>query len=148
MRKVVFIVCIITAIVMIFFITNLITPETIIYKKNNALENLDVAFQFERAETKELLNEIYSLVYFKYSIKNHHNKKLYFHPGKIRVRYNGVINTSTEYDSIASAVTETVELPKGDKDFFLYLVFKHISMDIKIDDFKIIDTGLSENPGE
>ena len=122
----------------------MVSPEF----KDNVLENLDVSFQFRRAKTKKIQDQIYSFVYFKYSIKNHHPQKLYFHPGKIRVRYNGVINIAAEYESIASAQTRNVELPKGETDYFLSLVFKHISMDLKIDDFEIIDTGLSENPRE
>lgn len=147
MKKVASILCVVLVAAAAFYFISRGTSGEMVYEHADVLENVDVVFEFGRTESKTLEGDVYKFAYFKYSIRNQHNRKLYFHPGRVRVRYNGVVNTSTEYDSIASAMTEPVELAKGDSEYFLYLVFKKPDMDLEIVDLEILDTGIGEKPG-
>lgn len=129
-----------------FFIPNSSTNP--VFKKNNVLNNVNVEFHIDKVVTKEILGEPYSFVYFKYIIQNQHQQTLYFHPGKIKIKYNGLMNDSTEYNSLASAMTELMKLPRGEKEYFLYLVFKRPNISIDITEFKIWNTGIIAKPGD
>lgn len=117
-----------------------------VFEKKDTNNNVDISLRIDGLKKKELMGEKYSFVYLKYSIKNHSAKALYFHPGKIVVGYNGLINQSTEYDSLASAMTEEIELPKGQTEYFLYFVFKQPELSSEVTEFEIQDTGIRPAP--
>ena len=115
-----------------------------IVQKKLVSDDVHVSMQIDKKEQKTLMGERYTFVYFKYTISNQRKKgAVHFHPGHIRIRYNGFVNESTEYDSLASAMTESVELPKGLSDYFLYLVFKLPDLPEDGANAEILDTGIS-----
>lgn len=144
MRRAIVIVLVFSVAILIFLTTRN-SSQNIVFEKNNVMENVNILFTFAKSINKKIMDDDYSFVYFKYTIDNGNRNKLYFNPGKIRVKYNGEVNTSTEYDSIASAMTESVELPKGKQEYFLSLVFKNQNISLDIKEFEIINTGISKD---
>lgn len=114
-------------------------------KKKDVFDDVHINMQIGDIEEKVLMDKPYTFVYFNYTIDNQHQDPLLFHPGHIRVNYNGSVNTSTEYNSLASAMTEAAELPRGVSDYSLYLVFDqhNISKTIKVLDIQ--ETGISKD---
>ena len=141
MNKKILIILILTMTVMIPLIYFMSPGQGVRYTKKQSFDNVDVMFQFSRVVCKTIMDEDFCFIYFDYSINNKTRRERIFHPGKIRVRYNGVNNSSTEYDSIASAIPEATNLKKGNNDFRLYLVFKRNQMELKPEEFLLIDPG-------
>lgn len=141
MKKIIIAVLLISIFV-IAFISIFASSKKPVFDKQNVFPGVNVKIQIDKIKTKELMGELYRFVYFKYTIQNQHPKKLFFHPGNIRVKYNGLINQSVEYDSLASAMTEAEELPVGTKEYALYFVFKQTDVSEEIYQFDILNTGL------
>lgn len=136
------IVALLISIFVIAFMAIVVTPKRSIFDIQEVYPGVDVKIQIEKVETKELMGEAYGFVYFKYTIQNQHPNKLFFQPGKIRVKYNGLKNQSVEYNSLASAMTEAEELSVGTNEYALYFVFDQPNVSRSISRFEILDTGL------
>lgn len=131
----------------IAFISIIASLKGDVFERQNVFPGVHVKIQIDKVETKELMGELYSFVYFIYTIQNQHQKKLLFHPGNIRVKYNELINQCVEYNSFASAMTEAEELTTGTKEYALYFVFNQADVSKKIDQFEILNTGLGFEKG-
>jgi hypothetical protein len=114
-----------------------------VFEKKSILDDVHITLQAGDIARKVLMDEKYTFIYFKYTIRNNNSKNaIFFDPGLIRVNYNGFTNRSTEYDSLASAMTEASELPRGVSVYSLYLVFDQHTIEKDITDFDLIETGI------
>lgn len=113
-----------------------------VFDKQDVYPGVHIKIQIDKVETKELMGQLYTFVYFRYTIQNQNLKELFFNPGNIKVRYNGLINQSVEYNSLASAMTEAEKFPIGTKEYALYFVFNQPNVSENISQFEILNTGL------
>jgi hypothetical protein len=141
MKKIIIVASLIT-ISVIAFIAVISSSKKPVFEKQNVFPGVHVKVKIDKVATKKLMGRSYSFVYFKYTIQNQYPKKIFFHPGNIRVKYNGLKNQSVEYNSLASAMTEAEELPIGTKEYALCFVFNKSDVGEIISQFEILNTGL------
>jgi len=97
-------------------------------------------------KTENLVNnpDIGSLfLYYELSITNQSNKSIYLDIGQIRASLNGVVSLATYYDSLASVMPEKEKLIIGESRYKLYFVFPAYSGIDNIEEFRVINHGLS-----
>jgi hypothetical protein len=119
------------------------SPDNTLFESKGVLDGLNVTLQIGDLVRKVLMDEKYTFVHFTYTIQNNNPYRLVFDPGLIKVNYNGILNKSTEYDSLASTMTEVFELPHGVSVYSLYLVFDQHNISKDITFFAIEETGIS-----
>lgn len=84
-----------------------------------------------------------TFLHFDIQIENNAPNGYYFHPGQLRAKLNGEINEATYYDSLASVETEKLELSRGKNTYHLYFVFSGAVGITEVEDFYIVNFGLS-----
>jgi hypothetical protein len=84
-----------------------------------------------------------TFLHFDIQIENNSSNDYYFHPGKLKAKFNGEINGATYYDSLASVETEKRELSRGKSVYHLYFVFPEAVGTTEIKDFHMVNFGLS-----
>lgn len=114
-----------------------------VFKRKGILDDVHITLQTGDILRKVLMDEKYTFIYFKYTIENNNSKNaIFFDPGLIKVNYNGLTNRSTEYDALASAMTEASELPRGVSVYSLYLVFDQHTVERNIIELELIESGI------
>lgn len=110
----------------------------------NQLKDIDIQLRLDKIKLVNIDDKPNVFLYFHYKIDNHSKTKTYFDPGKVRIKANGISNTSTYYgESMGSAVTEDTLLPDGVSTYYLYAVYPNPNLQNGIKDISIERSGIT-----
>lgn len=104
----------------------------------------DITFSVTINDIKSMPKHQSMFLYCDMVIENKSDISHNFDLSKLQARFNGIINESTYYDSLASVMPEIKKLDKGKNVYKIYLVYSD-SIDISgVKSFELTNFGLSK----
>ena len=113
-----------------------------------------ISFKFEILEmhgpsvTKNKPENLYQSMNYRLTLTNNTKQEIYFNPGDVIVRVNGVDNLYTGPQSLGSGEWRTEAYPPGSTSFHSFTYFPEELLHLKVKDirtFSLVSNGL-ENP--
>ena len=104
--------------------------------------DVGIEIMFKDAEYHKEHNSTF--FYFELRVKNAASRDVFFNPGNLKGKINGVVSKETYYNSLASVMPERKILDKGESSFKLYFVLPG-EMDESINRFEVLNFGLENS---